>query len=114
MQLVKIMVSRGPGLKQAARGTALTRPRPLGRSGRKLWEARMAQGAEVPEFEPIAVIGLGYVGLPVAAAFARHFNVIGYDADPERVAALAAGPMSRCVNLNHARAKASANWSGFS
>ena len=51
----------------------------------------MAHRAEVPEFEPIAVIGLGYVGLPVAAAFARYFTVIGYDADPERVAALRAG-----------------------
>jgi UDP-N-acetyl-D-galactosamine dehydrogenase len=27
----------------------------------------------------LAVIGLGYVGLPVALAFAEHFSVIGYD-----------------------------------
>jgi UDP-N-acetyl-D-galactosamine dehydrogenase len=26
----------------------------------------------------IAVIGLGYVGLPLAAHLSRHFNVIGY------------------------------------
>jgi len=40
----------------------------------------------------IAVIGLGYVGLPVAVAFARSgAPVIGYDIDPQRVAELAAG-----------------------
>lgn len=33
----------------------------------------------------LAVIGLGYVGLPVALAFARHFRVLGYDIDPARV-----------------------------
>ena len=27
----------------------------------------------------ICVIGLGYVGLPLAIAFAKHFEVIGYD-----------------------------------
>lgn len=36
----------------------------------------------------IGVIGLGYVGLTLAEAFARHFNVTGYDIDPVRVAEL--------------------------
>ena len=36
----------------------------------------------------IAVIGLGYVGLPLALAFARHFRVIGFDTSAERVALL--------------------------
>ncbi|MCS6991184.1 MAG: nucleotide sugar dehydrogenase [Chitinophagales bacterium] len=36
----------------------------------------------------MAVLGLGYVGLPVALAFARHFSVIGYDIKKERVALL--------------------------
>ena len=36
----------------------------------------------------IAVIGLGYIGLPVALAFARQFRVIGYDHNPDRVAML--------------------------
>ena len=31
----------------------------------------------------IAVVGLGYVGLPLAVAFSRHFSVIGYDSDEE-------------------------------
>ena len=34
----------------------------------------------------IAVIGLGYVGLPLALEFARHFRVIGFDINPDRVA----------------------------
>lgn len=33
----------------------------------------------------LAVIGLGYVGLPVSLAFAEHFNVIGYDIDLHRI-----------------------------
>ena len=36
----------------------------------------------------IAVIGLGYVGLPLAAAFGRHFPTIGFDIDDQRVAEL--------------------------
>jgi UDP-N-acetyl-D-galactosamine dehydrogenase len=36
----------------------------------------------------IAVIGLGYIGLPVALAFARQFRVIGFDNNPDRVAML--------------------------
>ena len=27
----------------------------------------------------IAVIGLGYVGLPLAAAFGKHFPTVGFD-----------------------------------
>jgi len=34
----------------------------------------------------LAVIGLGYVGLPIALAFARHFKVIGFDINEERIA----------------------------
>jgi UDP-N-acetyl-D-galactosamine dehydrogenase len=39
----------------------------------------------------LAVVGLGYVGLPVALAFAKHFRVIGYDIQPARIAALQQG-----------------------
>lgn len=41
--------------------------------------------------ERIAVIGLGYVGLPLAVALARRFRVLAYDIDPVRVAALRRG-----------------------
>jgi UDP-N-acetyl-D-galactosamine dehydrogenase len=33
----------------------------------------------------IAVVGLGYVGLPIALEFAKFFRVIGFDINPERV-----------------------------
>ena len=36
----------------------------------------------------IAVIGLGYVGLPVAIAFAEKYRVTGYDINKQRVADL--------------------------
>ncbi|GIX30227.1 MAG: hypothetical protein KatS3mg124_0699 [Porticoccaceae bacterium] len=39
----------------------------------------------------LAVIGLGYVGLPVAVAFARSRSVIGFDVDGRRIAELRAG-----------------------
>ncbi|MEA3029362.1 MAG: UDP-N-acetyl-D-glucosamine/UDP-N-acetyl-D-galactosamine dehydrogenase [Sphingomonadales bacterium] len=39
----------------------------------------------------IAVVGLGYVGLPLAVALARHFETIGFDIDSARVAELARG-----------------------
>ena len=31
------------------------------------------------KIKKIAVIGLGYVGLPLAVLFAKKFNVVGYD-----------------------------------
>jgi UDP-N-acetyl-D-galactosamine dehydrogenase len=39
----------------------------------------------------IAVIGLGYVGLPLALAFSKQYQVIGYDLDNARVDALKRG-----------------------
>ncbi len=39
----------------------------------------------------IAVIGLGYVGLPVAVAFAKKYRVIAFDIDKQRLAELKAG-----------------------
>ena len=39
----------------------------------------------------IAVIGLGYVGLPLAVALARHFPTVGFDIATDRVAELRKG-----------------------
>jgi UDP-N-acetyl-D-galactosamine dehydrogenase len=39
----------------------------------------------------LAVIGLGYVGLPLAVAFAAEHDVVGFDIKAERVAELRAG-----------------------
>ena len=41
--------------------------------------------------EKIGVVGLGYVGLPVALAFARKFPTVGFDISEARVAALRGG-----------------------
>ncbi|MEH2512256.1 UDP-N-acetyl-D-galactosamine dehydrogenase [Nitrobacteraceae bacterium AZCC 1564] len=39
----------------------------------------------------IGVVGLGYVGLPLAVHFARHFPVVGFDVREKRVSDLKAG-----------------------
>lgn len=38
-----------------------------------------------PDEAIVAIIGLGYVGLPLAEAFSRSFRVIGFDIDNDRV-----------------------------
>ncbi|MDT8421240.1 MAG: nucleotide sugar dehydrogenase [Desulfuromonadales bacterium] len=45
----------------------------------------------VNKSEKIAVIGLGYVGLPLAAAFGRKTEVIGFDIHQEKIAQLRRG-----------------------
>jgi len=44
-----------------------------------------------PEDPSLGIIGLGYVGLPLALAFGARFRTIGYDLRPERVAQLRDG-----------------------
>jgi UDP-N-acetyl-D-glucosamine/UDP-N-acetyl-D-galactosamine dehydrogenase len=39
----------------------------------------------------VGIIGLGYVGLPLAVAFARHFPTTGFDIDKGRVSELCSG-----------------------
>ncbi|NCG17531.1 MAG: nucleotide sugar dehydrogenase [Rhodobacterales bacterium] len=50
----------------------------------------MSQNA-APSTERVAVLGLGYVGLPVALGFARHFPTVGFDINSTRVSQLRAG-----------------------
>ncbi|CAN7220303.1 Vi polysaccharide biosynthesis UDP-N-acetylglucosamine C-6 dehydrogenase TviB [Devosia sp. LjRoot16] len=38
--------------------------------------------------EKIAVVGLGYVGLPLAVEFGKHRRVLGFDINPKRIAEL--------------------------
>jgi UDP-N-acetyl-D-glucosamine/UDP-N-acetyl-D-galactosamine dehydrogenase len=49
--------------------------------------------AKLPSFDDIriAVIGLGYVGLPLAVEFAGRFPVVGYDHSAQRVGELSSG-----------------------
>ena len=35
--------------------------------------------------EKLAVVGLGYVGLPLAVAFARKLDVIGFDTNSKKI-----------------------------
>jgi UDP-N-acetyl-D-glucosamine/UDP-N-acetyl-D-galactosamine dehydrogenase len=45
----------------------------------------------VQKKEKLAVIGLGYVGLPIALEFARKISVIGFDVNEERIALMRQG-----------------------
>ena len=47
--------------------------------------------APVVENVKLAVIGLGYVGLPLAVEFGKHYPVIGFDINQKRIDALKAG-----------------------
>ncbi|MGH6953337.1 MAG: nucleotide sugar dehydrogenase [Alphaproteobacteria bacterium] len=49
----------------------------------------------------IAVIGLGYVGLPLALAFSRRFELVGFDSDPARIVELREG-RDRTREVEHA------------
>jgi len=42
-------------------------------------------------YHKIAIIGLGYVGLPLAVEFAKKYRVIGFDINPDRVNELSEG-----------------------
>ena len=50
----------------------------------------------------IAVVGLGYVGLPVAAAFADAGEVVAFDSDPDRIRELRRG-VDRNATVDPAR-----------
>ncbi|MCJ7618002.1 MAG: NAD(P)-binding domain-containing protein, partial [Desulfobacterales bacterium] len=39
----------------------------------------------------IAVVGLGYVGLPLAVHLSKHFEVVGYDLKSDRIKELESG-----------------------
>ena len=39
----------------------------------------------------IGIVGLGYVGLPLAVEFGKHFDTVGFDVKPARIAELKAG-----------------------
>lgn len=45
----------------------------------------------LPSNPKIAVLGLGYVGLPLAAAFGQLLQTVGFDVDAERIEQLQAG-----------------------
>lgn len=63
----------------------------------------MFNPSETPQ---ISVIGLGYVGLPLAIALAKHYPVVGYDIDLKRVEDLKKG-YDRTHEINESRLRSS-------
>jgi len=50
-----------------------------------------AEYFKTPDLVKIAIIGLGYVGLPLAIEFAKKYDVLGFDINPDRVDELSKG-----------------------
>ena len=48
----------------------------------------------------LGVVGLGYVGLPLAIEFSLHVKVVGLDIDPLRISELNAG-VDRTLEIDH-------------
>lgn len=53
----------------------------------------------IKENKKIAIIGLGYVGLPLAVEFGKKFEVVGFDINEERISELRLGN-DRTLELN--------------
>ncbi len=58
----------------------------------------------------IAVIGLGYVGLPLAVEFGKKYSVLGFDINKERITELRSG-YDRTLEVDEANLKSSTNLS---
>lgn len=52
----------------------------------------------------IAVVGLGYVGMPLLNAFSKKYKTIGYDINQKRVEELKSG-VDRTLELNNSQLK---------
>jgi len=47
---------------------------------------KISQIVDIPmKNKTVCVVGLGYVGLPLAEAFSRHLKVIGFDIDEAKI-----------------------------
>lgn len=57
----------------------------------------------------ICVIGLGYVGLPLARLFSTKYPTVGYDVNPDRIAELMSGHDSTCEVTDEQLRKAIVN-----
>jgi UDP-N-acetyl-D-glucosamine/UDP-N-acetyl-D-galactosamine dehydrogenase len=58
----------------------------------------------------IGIVGLGYVGLPLAVEFGKHFDTVGFDVKPHRIAELASGRDST-LEVSRAELKSAARLS---
>lgn len=48
----------------------------------------------------IAILGLGYVGLPLASEFGKYYPTIGFDINAQRIGELQSGRDLSCFFLN--------------
>ena len=60
--------------------------------------------------EKIALVGLGYVGMPIAVEFSKHVNVIGFDINKAKIAAYKRGEDPTQEVGNTAIAACSVDW----
>src|SRR5689334_14967437 len=59
-------------------------------AAREIDSSRTMPNAMNPDSK-VAVVGLGYVGLPLALAFGRKFDTIGFDVNPQKIASYRSG-----------------------
>lgn len=69
------------------------------------------QPVTFPETPSLAVVGLGYVGLPLAICLASRFNLLGFDVNRSRVQELCAGRDSTGEVAPGELASCTARWS---
>jgi UDP-N-acetyl-D-mannosaminuronate dehydrogenase len=58
-----------------------------------LWRHR---GLSLTNNLKIGIIGLGYVGLPLAVEFGKHYSTTGFDLNQQRILQLKAGEDKTC------------------
>jgi UDP-N-acetyl-D-glucosamine/UDP-N-acetyl-D-galactosamine dehydrogenase len=61
-----------------------------------------------PDKPTIAIIGLGYVGLPLAVEFGKHFETVGFDINAKRIKDLKRG-FDATLEVDEAELKSSSN-----
>jgi len=53
----------------------------------------------------VSVVGLGYVGLPLADAFSKHLKTIGFDVDNEKIRLLKRNEENIEFTTDHSKIK---------
>src|SRR5579859_7298962 len=59
--------------------------------GTRLSIQQRKTGMQNLEDTKLAIIGLGYVGLPLAAEFGKHYDTLGFDINQRRIEELSSG-----------------------
>jgi UDP-N-acetyl-D-galactosamine dehydrogenase len=85
--------SAPPPVKTAVAGRSTSRPSPADRFVEPDFPAKPSGMFHMQNLQDskIAIIGLGYVGLPLAVEFGKHYDTTGFDINAARVDELCAG-----------------------